>query len=51
MVKDRIPMTREDVVSVVCPTVEDSVVLNIIVTGSSLEDLQGPSHGFRLMTP
>jgi hypothetical protein len=40
MFKDRIPMTREEVVSIVGPAVDDSVVIEIIGTGSSLEDLQ-----------
>jgi hypothetical protein len=40
MVKDRIPMTREEAASVVGSAVDDSVVLDIIGTGASLEELQ-----------
>lgn len=40
MVKDHIPMTREEVASVVGPGVDDSIVLEILGTGTTLDDLQ-----------
>jgi len=40
MVKDRIPITREEVARVVGPGVDDSVIFEILGTGSTLDELQ-----------